>query len=201
MRLLFARHGESESNVRHVIANRESNHPLTATGRRQAEVLAEAVRGQAVSRIISSPIRRAVETAAIVGRAIEVGPELDGALREPDCGIYEGRSDEDAWRAHDDVERAWLVDGRADARLEGGESLVDLRRRFIPFVSRLVAADGDRGTTVLLVGHGSLYRCVLPEILDGVDPAEVSRRYLGHTRYVVAESGPDGRLTCLDWPV
>ena len=200
MRLLFARHGESESNVRHVIANRVSDHPLTATGRRQAEVLAEAVRAEGVSRIISSPIRRAVETAAIVGRALDVGPEVADALREPDCGIYEGRSDDRAWLAHDDIERAWLVDGRADTRPEGGESLVDLRARFIPFVSRLVAADGDRGTIVLLVGHGSLYRCVLPEILDGIDRAEVRRGYLGHTRYVVAESGPDGHLTCLDWP-
>ncbi len=135
-----------------------------------------------------------------MGTALGVRPEVADALREADCGIYEGRSDEEAWRAHDAIEHRWLEEGRVDARLDGGESLVDLRERFIPFVSHLVATDGERGTAALLVGHGSLYRCVLPEILDGIEPVDARRRYLGHTRFVVAVSRPDGRLTCIDWP-
>ena len=200
MKLLFARHGESEANVHHVIANRVSAHPLTATGRRQAGILADAAQAEGVQSVISSPLQRAIETASIVGSALGVRTDVADALREADCGVYEGRSDGVAWRAHDDIQRRWLEDGRVDARLDGGESLADLRDRFIPFISGLVAADGDRGTTVLLVGHGSLFRCVLPWILSGIDPVAAQRGYLGHTRFVVAVSGPDGRLACLDWP-
>lgn len=41
MRLLFARHGESEANVDRVFSNRGWGHPLTPAGREQARVLAE----------------------------------------------------------------------------------------------------------------------------------------------------------------
>jgi broad specificity phosphatase PhoE len=200
MRLLFARHGESEANVRHVIANRDSSHGLTPTGRSQALALADAIRAERVARVISSPIRRATETSEIVGGALGVRVELADALREYDCGIYEGRSDEAAWRAHDAIEREWLEQGHAEARLEGGESLIDLHERFVPFIEGIMAGERDPDTTVLLVGHGSLYRCVLPEILDGIDPVVAGSRHLDHARYIVALSGPDGRLTCLDWP-
>ena len=197
LRLLFARHGESQANVDRVIANRDSVHPLTATGRAQARALAEAVRSEGVARVISSPIQRAMETSALVGEALGVPVEVSAALREPDCGIYEGRSDDAAWLAHEEIQRAWLEDGRVDACLDGGESLVDLRARFIPFIARLVATDGDRGTTVLLVGHGSLYRCLLPEVMVGFDPGLARRRYLDHAQYMIAAPGPDGRLTWL----
>ena len=200
MKLLFARHGQSEANVQQVIANRNSAHPLTETGRRQAAALAEAARVEGIDRIISSPITRARETAAIVGRVLGIGVEVADVLREPDCGIYEGRNDEAAWLAHEDIQRAWLEDGLVDARLDGGESLIDLRVRFLPFITGLVAADAETGSTILLVGHGALYRCLLPEILDGIDPAVARRRYLEHARYVVALSGPDGRLSCVTWP-
>lgn len=40
MRLIFARHGESQANVERIISNRALPHGLTAKGRAQAETLA-----------------------------------------------------------------------------------------------------------------------------------------------------------------
>ena len=199
MRLLFARHGESEANVRHVIANRGSGYPLTERGRAQAVELADAVRAEAVTRIVSSPIRRAAETGEIVGRALGLPIELAEALREFDCGVYEGRSDDEAWAAHAHVQSRWLA-GEPEARLDGGESMVDLKDRFIPFVEGLAASAAGPDEVVLLIGHGGLFLGLLPEILVGIDPAVARERGLGHGRYIVAEPQSDGRWTCVDWP-
>ena len=199
MRLLFARHGESEANVRRVIANRGAGHPLTERGRAQAAELADGVRAEAVTRIVSSPSRRAAETAKVVRRVLRLPVELAEELREFDCGVYQGRSDADAWAAHAHVQSRWLA-GQPEARLAGGESLIDLKDRFIPFVEGLAASDARHDEVVLLIGHGGLFLAVLPEILIGIHPAVARERGLGHGRVIVAEHQSVGRLTCVDWP-
>ena len=144
MRVYFARHGESEANIRRVIANRGWAYPLTERGRRQAARLADLVRADldegAHVRIVSSPLRRAAETAGILHAALGGATvELADALREADCGVMEGRSDDAAWAAHDDVQERWLA---RSAPIEGGESLDDLLERFIPWLRSTVDLAG-----------------------------------------------------------
>ena len=202
MRLLFARHGESLANIRRVIANRDSDHPLTDTGRQQAAALAIAVRPLGIRRVIASPIRRAMETAEIVGHALGLPVETSDALREFDCGDFEGRGDDAAWAAHTAIVREWLELGQAEARLPGGESLVEIRARFAALlrsvIGDLLDADDDPGDTppraVLLVSHGGLLRCVLPAPFDAVDGARAPARYLGHTELISTDVRPDGTL-------
>jgi len=64
----FARHGESIANTRHIISNRDLDHPLTPTGRQQSLLLAEKLKDSDLTMIYSSPIPRALETASIVSR-------------------------------------------------------------------------------------------------------------------------------------
>ena len=137
MRLYFVRHGQSEANVQMVISNRDLFHPLTELGRRQAEALAQSLADVPVAAIYSSPIVRAAQTAQIVAAAKGLPVQMADALREPDCGIIEGRADEDAWAEHDRVMRDWVMQRKFDSRIEGGESFHDLRARFVPFVDRL----------------------------------------------------------------
>lgn len=203
LRILFARHGESTANRLRVIANRDSAHPLTELGRAQAAALADVARPEHVQRILTSPIRRAVETAEIVGRALGVPVEAADALREFDCGEYEGRSDAAAWQAHAAAVRDWLELDRPDSRLPGGESLTDMRARFEPLlrmvIRDLLEARRDPGDAdpraILLVSHGGLLRCVLPPLLDGIDGALARSRYLGNAELIGADIQPDGTLS------
>lgn len=112
MRLYFARHGQSEANVLEVISNRGLVHPLTDLGRQQAAELAQSLASVPIARIYSSPLLRAVQTAEIVSATLHVPLEIADALREPDCGIMEGRSDDAAWDEHRRVWHAWLEDHR-----------------------------------------------------------------------------------------
>ena len=207
--MLFARHGQSTANLLLVISNRDLEHPLTELGRHQAAALADAVHGEGVRRIFTSPLARAVETAEIVGRALDVPVERADALREFDCGVFEGRSDGEAWAAHAAVQREWFELGRQGARIPGGESLADLRARFLPFVAAIARdlRDGDaaraRGSpagSVLLISHGGLLHSLLPDVLDGLDAATVLANPLGNAAAVVADVEPDGRLACRTWP-
>ena len=191
-RILFARHGQSVANLLLVISNREPSHSLTDLGRRQAIALAGEARAEGVQRIVSSPLRRAFETADIVGAVLGVPVERADALREFDCGVFEGRSDDEAWAAHAAVQREWYELGRPGARIPRGESLTDLRARFVPFVAAVArdVREGDaerpRGApagSVLLISHGGLLHSLLPEVLGGLDPATVLANPLGNAAF------------------
>jgi probable phosphoglycerate mutase len=181
-----------------VISNREVPHPLTELGRWQAEALAHSLAEVPLAAIYSSPIMRAAQTAQIVAAVKGLPVEVAAALREPDCGIMEGRGDEEAWAEHDRVMRDWVVQRRFDSRIAGGESFHDLRARFTSFVDRLIAEHGSTDHNILLITHGSLLYLMLPLVLANVDPVSVHEYPMPNAAVIVAEKRAQG-LTCLTW--
>jgi broad specificity phosphatase PhoE len=197
MRMYFARHGESVANVLKVISNRPGVHGLTAKGREQAAGLAEALRGR-VSTVYTSPLLRAVETAAVVCGALGLPLQVTDALREYDCGDLEGRSDAEAWAIHARWSGDWLEERDRDRGPEGGESFQQIQARFVPFVRDLMGAPAGAGEAPLLIGHGGIYRLMLPLVLENIDHAFVREHRFPNCSSVVADGGR-GRLRCLEW--
>jgi broad specificity phosphatase PhoE len=198
MRLYFVRHGESEANVLREVSNRDFKHPLTEKGREQSLALARSLQGMPVARLFTSPLMRAVQTAEILTEALGVTYAISDALREYDCGILEGRSDDECWRLHAAQREAWLTDHLWDQRLEEGESFNDIRDRFVPFIEALSQRYAETPDNLLLVGHGGTYGCMLPLILENVGFDVLAERGFPNTGAVVAEWTGNG-LTCLSW--
>jgi broad specificity phosphatase PhoE len=202
MKLYFVRHGQSEANITRVISNRGWVHPLTELGRQQARDLAEKLGGAGIVKIYTSPLQRAVQTAEILAQGLGIEYEITGALREFDCGIAEGRADAEAWKLHAWVTEEWAVHHRWESRIEGGESCLDLRARFLPLVNGLLRdyanhpENGDTDHRYVLIGHGALYYHMLTQTLVNLPP-----KFDGgfpNTGYVLAEARPEG-LVCLEW--
>lgn len=204
MRYYFVRHGESEANILREFSNRGYKHGLTGKGREQARALSRAITVP-VLQIWTSPLQRAVETAQILSTAWGVPYEKTDALREFDCGLLEGRSDQAAWQQHSDVLSAWFERGDLTYRIEGGESLLDIKARFFPFIERLIDRLGGGPGNVVLVGHGGTFLAMLPLLFSNVDLSFSSSHGLGNTAYVLAEPGAGpvtsgcGMMLCLEW--
>jgi 2,3-bisphosphoglycerate-dependent phosphoglycerate mutase len=198
MRIYLARHGESQANILHEVANRGLKHGLTRAGRAQAVALADHLRGVSIARIYCSPLLRAIETTVILAERLGVEYEVTDALREYDCGYAEGRSDDAAWRRWQELRDAWVVDRDWARRIEGGESFHDIRARFVPFMEALVRQYGQSGDDVLCVSHGGVYSLMLPLILPNVNNALIERYGFGYTSYVIAEPRAVG-LVCVEW--
>src|SRR5258708_21640422 len=153
MKLYFVRHGESEANVLREISNRGLKDGLTEKGRQEATALAEKLKALPIVQVYSSPLLRARQTAEILSGALGLDYEITDALREYDCGILEGRSDEEAWTMHHAVSTDWFTHKNWDSRSEGGESFLDIKARFVPFVEGLVQAHHDSNGDIALIGH------------------------------------------------
>ncbi len=197
MRWLLARHGESEANLLWVFANRGTSYPLTAKGIAQAQALAERLASRPIARIWSSPLLRAAQTAAIVSAALGVPVETAEALREYDCGILEGRADQEGWRIYDEVAAAWAR-SEWERRIEGGESLREVVVRLGALLRALAAQCGDAPGEGLLVGHGGLFRSAIPRLVDNVSPQWAAGHSLGNVEWIELEQGLGG-FTCTAW--
>lgn len=197
-KIYFVRHGESTANLLNEFSNCGENHPLTAKGIQQAQVLADSLSGERISSIFSSPVLRARQSAQILAEALRVPLDFGEALREWSVGIYEGTRDPAGWELHRQVQEQWFEQGQVDSRMPGGESLREIHARFIPFIEGLVAEHAGSDRRLLLVAHGGLYLAALPVILGNIDFAFARQRGFPYTGCVTAEARPDG-LYCLSW--
>jgi broad specificity phosphatase PhoE len=161
-RILLARHGQTAWNA----AGRLQGHTdieLDPTGRDQARALAEAVRAAGVTRLWSSDLARARETATIV--ATELGlppPEVDPDLRERKFGVFEGLTRDECLANHPEAWRDWVAQ---TSHPPGGEPRADAILRMQRALMR-VAADG----TSLVVSHGGVMRLWLMDLLGSTIP-------------------------------
>jgi broad specificity phosphatase PhoE len=83
--MIMVRHAESEWN-HHFSRTRIDpgipDPPLTEAGRRQALRLVDELAGWGVVRLIASPYRRTLETASIIGRALDLKVAIEPLVRE-----------------------------------------------------------------------------------------------------------------------
>lgn len=165
--LLLARHGRVSDS--HAGFLGRTDLPLSPRGRREAEALAQALRGRRVDRMVSSPKKRALETAEAISAALGLDVEIDSDLREIDFGEWEGRSfHEICLQDHEAVERWAEFD--LDFAPPGGEAIGDFLTRVRTALGRLT---GDPSNSVLAVAHGGVVRHALCQVL-GLSP----RQYL-----------------------
>jgi glucosyl-3-phosphoglycerate phosphatase len=154
-RLVLLRHGQTDYNVN----GRMQGHLdslLTETGVEQASAVAPEIARLAPDRLISSDLRRAVDTADLVAAACGRPVKLDARLRETHLGDWQGRTVaeiEDGWPGA-------IATWRSDPAWAppGGESRIEVVRRSLPVVEELDDEYGssEPETTVVLVAHGGL---------------------------------------------
>lgn len=159
-RLYLIRHGATDSNLRkpYVLQGRSVDMPLSETGRKQAAATAEFLNGYGLTRVYSSGLKRAVETAKIIAErhGIESIPLAD--LQECDVGQWEGMDWATIERAHPDHYRAFLDDPECVPYL-GGECYGDVLRRTRPVIDELLLR--HRGEVIAVVAHNVVNRVLV----------------------------------------
>jgi broad specificity phosphatase PhoE len=151
--LIVVRHGRTEANASGLLLGRRLDPGLDDLGRRQAEALARVLPGDA--RVVASPLRRTCETAAALGRDVEV----DDRWIELDYGELDGTPLRDVPR---DVWAGWQAD--PSWAPPGGESLTDLGARIRGACEALAEECAERD--VIVVTHVSPVKAAVAWALD-----------------------------------
>ncbi len=162
-RLVLIRHGQTEWSRTGQHTGR-TDIELTDHGRSEAELARRTLVGWDLARVVSSPLRRAHETAEIVGLAPEI--EIDTDLQEWDYGEWEGTKTLD--NRETDPEWSIWTTGIAD-----GETVDEVGARADRVIARWSEAVPDGDVAVFAHGH---YLAILIARWCGL-PAIEGRRF------------------------
>jgi ribonuclease H / adenosylcobalamin/alpha-ribazole phosphatase len=171
---VLLRHGDTQLSPEHRFSGLRDL-PLSANGTRQAKAAARRLAsGAPIDAVVSSPLRRAVATAAIAAGELGLTAAVDDDLRETDFGDWDGFTLEEIQQRWPAAAAAWRR-GPEQAP-PGGESLAATAHRVDRARDRLLRDHG--GQTVLVVCHVTPIKILLCRAL-GVPLSTVYRLYLG----------------------
>jgi phosphoserine phosphatase len=161
--ILLIRHGHVEGIKPERLRGR-ADLVLTETGRRQAELLARRIASRwAPSSIYTSPLQRCVATGATIARTCGIPAEPLSGLNDLDYGAWQSLTYDDAGAKDPNFFEAWFTTPHL-VRFPEGESLQDVATRtasVLRFVLSRYATE-----TLVLVGHDSVNKVMLTQILD-----------------------------------
>lgn len=158
-RIHLIRHGEVEGAHRY---NGHGDVALTPLGVDQYHQLKPRLAADRISACYTSDLSRTVRGGEILGSHLGVEPVKLPALRELNCGIWQGLSLAEVQASRPDEWAARLAD-LVNFRSAGGESLGDLAARVLPAFAEIVAR--HRGEEVLVVAHGGVNRVILMDAI------------------------------------
>ena len=167
-RLVLLRHGQTEWNAGSRMQG-QLDTDLTDLGREQANAAAEVLAKRQPLVIVSSDLRRALDTATALGERSGVEVSVDERLRETHLGDWQGLTHLDVDAVAPGARLAWRDDARWAPH--GGESRVDVAQRSVPLVTEILAAQPVWGADepdrpVVLVAHGGLIAALTAALLD-----------------------------------
>jgi broad specificity phosphatase PhoE len=168
--LLLARHAETAAPDR--FHGAESDIGLSAWGVRQAELLAESLKIWKPTAVYSSAMRRAVDTAAPIGRACGLSPIAIPELHERKIGPLSGKAREEGWDTYAATKVRWVA-GELDYTHVGGESYAEIRARVVPVLDELTKR--HRGETIVVIAHGVVIRVALTTLAPHFGPADFDK--------------------------
>ncbi len=126
--LLLIRHGENDFTKKHKLAGYTREVHLNERGQTQAQALADALKDVPIKAIYSSPLERAMETAAPIAAARKLEVQMEAGLLETNVGKWQGRS-----LASLRLQKHWKVVQSAPSRAQfpEGETFYECQARIV----------------------------------------------------------------------
>ncbi len=159
-RILLIRHGQSQWNKdsEEDRFNGRTDISLTEYGETQAERIGLFLRNQEIEMIYCSPLRRANNTAGIIGKKLGIVPHILNELIEIDFGLWEGLSLSEIENKYQQLFLDWVNDP-AGVKVPGGESGYDVAARILECFFMLEKKHS--GNTIAVIAHKVVNRIAL----------------------------------------
>lgn len=169
---LLLRHGQTVLSIEKRFSG-VGDQELTDVGRGQAAAAAVRLASSGAVAVVSSPVRRARETALLVAEALGVEASFDEGFRETDFGDWEGHTFAEVRAKWPREMEEWL--GSTAVAPPFGESFDETAARVRQARDRVLSAYG--GATVVVVSHVTPIKTLLRMALDA-PPSALYRMHL-----------------------
>ncbi len=163
--------------------------PLDDVGTAQVTTAAATLAGRRPTRIVSSDLRRAADTAAALAGLSDVTVEHDAALREVHAGRWEGLVRAEIQEQWPDELAAWQRGD--DVAIGGGERRSEVGARVAAAIERH-AGSCDDADVLVIASHGMALRSALLRILGIPADRWDVLGHLGNTHWASLGRGRSG---------
>ncbi len=147
----------------------ESDVELGEHGHRQSAAAADWFAERQPTVVVSSAMKRAIQTAAPIAARCGVPHEIESRLHERKVGTLSGRPREEGDAIWDETLAKWMA-GESGFTQRGMESFDAIRNRVVPAFRHVVEA--HPGGRVLIICHGVVSKVLLLSLLPGRTPAD-----------------------------
>jgi broad specificity phosphatase PhoE len=151
------RHGQSTWNQEHRIQGQQDP-PLSDEGRQQARLVGARLGGRRFAGFYASDLKRAFETAQVIGTSLGMAPEANESLREIYLGEWEGLRTEEIAVRFPTAWARWVEEPDWDC-VPGGEGAAAFDARVSSAVDQML--DRHPHGDILAVTHGGVIQVAL----------------------------------------
>ena len=195
MRLILLRHGQTQSNVDHLIDTAVPGPFLTKLGHEEAAAVPSALADEKIDAIYVSTQHRSQQTGAPLSKARELEPHIREGIREIFAGDYDGKTDKVSVANFVAIEAAWVA-GQLDIRMPGADTGREVIERFDAVVKEAFDAGHE---SVVFVSHGSMIRTWAAYRAVNIAADFVPKNPLHNTGMIVLEGNPTDGWKVITW--
>jgi probable phosphoglycerate mutase len=196
MRLLLVRHGETPSNIEHLLDTAAPGPGLTELGLRQAAALPRALADEDIEAVYASSLVRTQLTAAPLAAARGLGVRVRDGIREVSAGDLEMEpGNTERGQTYVRTVLAWVA-GDTALRMPGGESGDETLARYDAVVAEAAASGAG---TVAMVSHGAVIRLWTAARAHNLDTDFAATHCLDNTGVVILDGSPADGWKALSW--
>lgn len=193
--IYYVRHGESKVNITKEFSYKVIDHPLTRKGRLQAQQTAEYFRNKPIQCIFSSPLKRAIETAKIIARQLNLKVIIVENLREINVGSLEQKGySEENWKKYFDIKKEWQK-GNLKVPFPNGENYIQVLERMKKAFHEVLDFNYRNS---IIVGHGGILVNTIKDICPELDISELKSSNCSITKLSI-EREKDLTIRVLSW--
>lgn len=185
LRVFMCRHGHAEGNAARLLRSVGAD-PLTPLGMQQASLLAENLAGLGVTMVLTSPLRRAVETAEALSSKLGVAALQEDGLRERDYGEFDGLSIDAVMARRDELGHTWADPTQDWFGIPGVESDKSVAERAIETITH-----HGRAGTVAVITHAGVVVSVFRRMF-GIEADGPCVLKIAHCGFLDFEIRPNG---------
>ena len=163
-KLYLVRHGESEWNKLKKIQGQQDV-SLTNKGIEQAKITGKRLMKEKIQKIYSSDLKRAYDSAKIIGEILNVEVIPLKELREINFGIWEGLTEDIVKSKFNKEHEKWLKEPEK-LKNEGAETIKELQERVMKGVNKII--NQEKVDNILIVSHSAALKTIILGLL-GMD--------------------------------
>ncbi|MDD5602846.1 MAG: histidine phosphatase family protein [Eubacteriales bacterium] len=161
-RLIFIRHAQAEGNLTRFFHG-WTDSALTDLGHKQAGLAAKRLKGENISAIYSSPLKRAVQTAEYISEETGINIRIDENLKEINGGDWECQPFSDLPVKWPEEYDTWENKPHLHT-MPNGESMIYFQNRLLSGVNEIL--NRNAGKSICIVTHGTSIKALLCHFME-----------------------------------